>query len=284
MSRVARADGATTVTADDGGGFTYVHGHRRKPHVHPLVTPSGRALTAVEPADHPWHRGLWFTVKYVNGANFWEEQPPYGVLRHGSDPLVVAGSTSTAVTGIVDWIAPDRETVVVHDERRVALVELDEPGAVAVDVEVTLTAAVRVELDRTPFTTWGGYGGLALRGRPDWTDTVLRTPDGEGHERLLGVPAEWIDLTGTVDGAEAGLAWLDHPENPAAPVPWYASTRAATYGDEGWSNFANAAFLWDGPRTLLAGVPLAFRYRLILHDGPLPIDRIAALRRDWVGP
>ncbi|HSL57743.1 MAG TPA: DUF6807 family protein, partial [Acidimicrobiales bacterium] len=228
MTRVEHHPDATSVTADDGGGFTYVHGHRRKPHLHPLVTPSGRVLTAVEPPDHPWHRGMWFTVKHVNGDNFWEEQAPYGVLRHGSDPLVVTGSRTTALTGIVDWIAPDRETEVIHDERRLALVPLA-PDAVAVDIYISLTASIRVELDRTPFTTWGGYGGLALRGRPDWTDTVLRTPDGEAHERLLGVPAEWIDLTGTVDGATAGLAWFDHPDNPSAPVPWYASTRAATY-------------------------------------------------------
>ena len=42
--------------------------------------PSGRhavgvVLTQVEPADHPWQRGLWFVVKYVDGDNFWEELP-----------------------------------------------------------------------------------------------------------------------------------------------------------------------------------------------------------------
>ena len=50
----------------------------------------------------------------------------------------------------------------------------------------------------------------------------------------------------------------------AAP---YASTRAATYGDEGWSNFLNAAFLWDEPLSVPAHEPLSFRYRVVVHDG-----------------
>ena len=130
-------------------------------------------------------------------------------------------------------------------------------------------------LDRTEFTTWGGYGGLALRGRADWTDTQLRLPDGTVHDRLLGTPADWLDLCGTVDGRTAGVLLLDHPENPRHPVPWYASTRAATYGDEGWSNFVNAAFLWDEALPWPAHVPLPFRFRVVVHDGAWDVARCA---------
>ncbi len=48
------------------------------------------------------------------------------------------------------------------------------------------------------------------------------------------------------------VAILDHPANVRFPPPWYASTRAETYGD-GWANFVNAAFLWDGPLLVPAG-------------------------------
>jgi hypothetical protein len=75
--------------------WTYHWDARRKPYVHPLATPAGRVLTRVEPDDHPWHRGLWFTIKYVNGENFWEEDPPYGVLRHDS----TAGCSGSGPTG-----------------------------------------------------------------------------------------------------------------------------------------------------------------------------------------
>ena len=44
---------------------------------------------------------------------------------------------------------------------------------------------VIVVLDRTPFTTWGGYGGLAFRGAGDWTDTRILLAGCHGLGRQL---------------------------------------------------------------------------------------------------
>lgn len=233
--------------------WTYNADHRKRPNVHPLKTPSGITLTRDAPEDHPWHHALWFTIKFVNEENFWEEVDAYGVLRH------VDATT-------VHWIRPDRETVVIVDERTLAHVELGS-DAYAIDWSITLTPQVEVMLDRTEFTTWGGYGGLALRGRNDWTDTRLLLSDGTEHARVLGVPGDWLDLSGTIEGTEAGVLLLHHPDNVRHPVPWYASTKAATYGDEGWSNFANAAFLWDEALRWPALEPLPLRFRVVVHDG-----------------
>jgi len=249
--------------------WTYNPDHRKRPNVHPLATPSGAVLTRDAPEDHPWHHGLWFTIKFVNEENFWEEYDAYGVLRHVDDTTL-------------HWIRPDRETVVLVEERTLTHVPLDD-GAYALDWSTTLTPQADVVLDRTPFTTWGGYGGLALRGRGDWTDTRLLLADGEARERALGERSPWCDLSGAVDGGEAGVLFLDHPDNPSYPVPWYASTRAATYGDEGWSNFCNAAFLWDGPIEVAAGASLPFRYRVVVHDGTWDAAACTVAWEAWTG-
>lgn len=248
--------------------WTYNSDHRKRPNVHPLAAPSGAVLTRDAPPDHPWHHALWFTIKYVNEENFWEEQPPYGVLRHVDDSTV-------------HWIRPDRETVVIVDRRSITEVDLGVDDAYALDWSITLTPQADVELDRTPFTTWGGYGGLSLRGRPDWTDTRLLLADGSVHERVLGTPSEWCDLSGSVDGTTAGVLLLHGPSNPRHPVPWYGSTRAATYGDEGWSNFLNAAFLWEGSMYVEAGEELALSFRIVVHDGVWDVDRCAAEWERW---
>jgi len=247
--------------------WTYHPEHRKRPHVHPLRAPSGAELTRDAPPDHPWHHALWFAIKLVDGDNFWEEYDAYGVIRH-------VGPTT------VHWTRPDRETVAIVEERTLTHVELDE-GAYAVDWHSSLVPAEDAVLDRTPFTTWGGYGGLALRGRADWTDTRLLVDDGTAHDRVLGRPSRWCDLSGTVEGAEAGVLILDHPANPRHPVPWYGSTRADTYGDDGWSNFLNAAFLWDAPLEVPGGQPLDLRHRVVVHDGTWDRARCEAEWQRW---
>lgn len=247
-----------------------------------MRTPAGHTLTRNAPEDHPWHHGLWFTIKFVNEENFWEEYDAYGVLRHDDEPTVIEDGDAVTVAGALTWTRPDRETVALREDRRWTYRPLDD-DAYALDFETALVAPTAVVYDRTEFTTWGGYGGLALRGAGDWHDTRLLLDDGEERERALGERSAWCALDGLAGDSDApvGIAVLSAPASPRHPVPWYASTRAATYGDEGWSNFLNAAFLWDGPLTVAAEEPLSFAYRVIVHDGAWDRDRVVTAHDDF---
>ena len=64
-------------------------------------------------------------------------------------------------------------------------------------------------------------------------------------------------------------------------MPWYASTRQPAYELDGWTNFVNAAFLWDGPVTVSAGEELRLRYRFLAHDDRWDQDRVEAAWRRW---
>ncbi|MGI8938137.1 MAG: PmoA family protein [Iamia sp.] len=277
---VVEADGEVRLA----GAWTYRWGARRRPFLHPVTSPAGRLLTRDAPDDHPWHHALWFAIKFVDGDNFWEEMEPYGVIRHQGPPTVehVPGGV-VAVRGELHWIRPDRETVALVEQRSLSHVPLG-PDAYAIDLDTTLVPGAACRLDRTPFTTWGGYGGLTLRGPADWSDTRLMLDDGSTHDRVHGVPSAWSDLTGTPPGGgpsdAVGVALLDHPGNRRHPVPVYGSTRAETYGDEGWSNFLNAAFLWDEGMDLAAGEELRIRHRVIVHDGEWERDRLAVAWAD----
>jgi hypothetical protein len=247
------------------------HADHVRPHVHPVTTPAGHVLTVDAPPDHPWHHGLWFTIKFVDGDNFWELLEPYGVLEHRSAPTI----DDHALRGDLDWVRPDGDVAL---RQTVAITTVGGPDrdTTAVDVDVTLVADRDAVLDRTPFTTWGGYGGLAFRGRPDLVDSTITLADGE-HDRVLGVPSPWFDLSGFLgDGrVPVGITVLDTTSPGVGDVPWYGSCRSAVYGDAGWSNYFNAAFLWNGPMTLAAGEPMVFGYRVIAHDGLGDPDRIA---------
>jgi hypothetical protein len=281
-------DGPSADGIDVEGLWTYRWAARRRPHIHPVRTPAGHVLTRDAPDDHPWHHALWFTIKFVDEDNFWEEYDAYGVLRHDGPPSVVSAAGGVvAVKGRLEWIRPDRTTVALVEDRTWTHVPLG-PDAYAIDLDTRLVPTTDCRFDRTPFTTWGGYGGLTLRGAGDWTDTRLLLDDGSTHERVLGDSSRWCDLTGRPPGAEegvvAGMAILDHPGNHRHPVPWYASTRADTYGDDGWSNFLNAAFLWHEGMDVAAGEEVRIRHRVIVHDGEWSADRLQtawADLQDW---
>ncbi|HEX5613810.1 MAG TPA: PmoA family protein [Acidimicrobiia bacterium] len=230
-----------------------------KPHVHPLRAPDGVVLTRDETPDHPWQRGLWFAVKFVNGENFWEELDPFGVQRPGS-------------ADVVEWVRPDGD-VVITEHRTLRHVERSD-GAYAIDWTTVLTPRVEVLLDRTPFTTWGGYGGLAFRGAGDWADTRLLLDDGVETDAVIGTPSRWCDLS----SRERGVTFLDHPDNPRHPVPWYGNVRNPLYFTDEWTNFVNAAFLFHEPLTIPARESFTFRYRVIVHAGS---GDVASIDRAW---
>ena len=183
----------------------------------------------------------------------------FGIQRHVGPPE----QAGDAIIGDLEWIRPDRETVALREHREISTAMLGD-DAYALDWDVTLRAPHDVVLDRTPHDgTWGGYSGLALRGRADWTDTRLLLTDGEPKGRVAPQRSRWCDLS----SARAGVCILDHPENPGHPVDFYASCRAGDgYGD-GWANTVYPAILWNGPRLLPAGESLRLRYRVVVHDG-----------------
>src|SRR5437773_4262742 len=78
--------------------WRYVYGGKPKPFFHPLHTPAGHCLTLFEPHDHFWHRGLWFTIKFINGENFWEENDAFGTQRTLLPPAVMH-----APDGSIPW-------------------------------------------------------------------------------------------------------------------------------------------------------------------------------------
>lgn len=245
--------------------WAYVTDRAPKPFVHPVHAPGGRVLTVESPPDHAWHRGLWFAIKFVDGDNFWEEQEPYG-SQHEVD------------AGVLEWRRPDG-SIALREERLVRPVDIDiDETAYGIEWQSVLTApGDGAVLDRTPYTTWGGYGGLAFRGSPDWEDTRLLVADGSEHRRAIAVPSPWCDLS----GPDAGITFLDHPSNPRHPVPWYGASRSRVYG-EGWSNFLNAAFLFHEPWSLEPDAPLRLRYRVVVHDGRWDVDRAQAAWDAWV--
>jgi hypothetical protein len=254
----------------------YDYGSSPKPYFHPLRTLAGHLLTNYQPRDHVWHRGLWFAIKFVNGKNYWEENDTFGAQVTLGPPTVDHLATgATRFTSDIEWRHPEVSPPAIFERRVICLSILDE-SAYALDFDFTLTAQADILLDRTPYTTWGGYGGLTIRGSRSWINSNIRISDGTVTDRPTGFLGKWAQLHGELDGDRdliAGVVILDHPDNPRHPTPWYGGTGPGLY--------LNAALLFHEPMTLEQGQALRLRYRVLVHDGPKDTAEIDLAWREF---
>lgn len=267
-----------TIEIEAAGSATYRHGSALpKPCVHPITTPAGATLTGFEMSDHVWHRGLWFTIKFINGVNFWEENAPFGVQTSEVQPTAhFISPNQTRVAHRLNWTSEKTGPVF----REMRTLDFAHEGNVRwIDWTSELTAESELKLDRTPYTTWGGYSGLIWRTSREFHGATFTVPGGGTTQQLLGDRHEWALLQGKVDGGPnrlAAIGIVDHPSNPRAATPWYGKCA------DGYV-FFNAAFLFHEPMDVKAGTTLTFKYRVFYRDGHWTADEFTGLANDFRG-
>jgi len=236
-------------------------------------------LTSYRPPDHPWHRGLWFSWKYINKVNYWEENretAEAGGKTGWSVPRLETRPDFSARLTLDLTYQPAKGTVVLSEHRVISISAPDRTGAYSLDWTMTFRAADGdLELDRTPpvdsqgRNVSGGYAGLGLRASGDFRDVKVVTVDGPArydNYRFRGKsPA--LDFSGKIGNQTAGVAFLDDSANLNAPSPWYVLNNAPVY-------FINPAVLTWQPERLRAGEMLTLHYRVWVHPGRWTPERL----------
>lgn len=254
-----------------------------KPFCHPIRTPDGVEITVDAPIDHFWHRGLWFTWKFVNGVNYWEERQevvgrqitlaPPTVAAVDDDPEAVRWTSDIAWRDTRDGA----ETTRIR-ERRAITCRFKPEGALVMDWDVAQTAQEAVTLDRTPFTTWGGYGGLFIRMTQALHKQSIVFSGGVECDRPTGQNYLWGGIQGQLDtgrGRHAAFVFLPSPKNRRAPEPFYGSARA-------FSNFFGPAPLFHEPLALAQGETLRQAYRVLILPRRIEAAEAEGYYQDWV--
>jgi Methane oxygenase PmoA len=216
----------------------YHHGpDLARPYLAPLLDAAGRPVTADPgPADHPHHRGVWIGHRDVGGVDHWTEFAGHGRIAHrGFDEV------GTTIRERLDWLDPQGRPALA--ERRLLRVH---PGPV-LDLAVHLSARDAVTLGANKDASLA-----AVRVAPSMT-TIENAAGAQGEDACWGRRAAWCDFSGPA----GGIAVLDHPGNPRHPSPWHVRA----YG-----LLAPNPFL-DEPLRLEEGGEVAFRYRLVVHEG-----------------
>ena len=125
------------------------------------------------------------------------------------------------------------------------------------------------------------YGGLGVRGNRAWdhaadNPTRFLTANGvSDRQQAHATRARWCYLGGQVEGAQAGLAILGHPDNFRAPQPMRVHPK------EPFFNFAPQQF---GDMAIKPNRPYVSRYRFVTLDGAPDAAELARIWEDFANP
>lgn len=239
-----------------------------KPNFHPLALADGTTLTQSRGPWHPWHRGAWFSWKYIKGpsgvANFWEENHQTG---ESHNPTVIKAVSftprpdySAGIKLALEYVAKAKSELLLTESRTI------EVGAPTANGDYTITSIHRFKAARDLTLTKNIYGGFAIRckhGLP-WTFLDPKGNKIEANMAYQNQPPEWaaprapwVAFVKTVAGPTGGLAILDHPTNPQHPPVWCVVPRMPYF---------NPVLTGAGDIPLPADAELTLRYRIVVFN------------------
>lgn len=247
------------------------------------VAVRGTTLTNFKPEDHPWHYGLWFSWKYINKANYWEEDrqtgKAEGATRWETPAIETKPDGSVLIKLNVTYTHPSGR-VDMTESRVLKISAVAADGGYAIDWQADFTAGKDgAVLDRTPMPGEpdgkinGGYAGLGLRmAAPPLTfSTVCSTGVVERFVSERARPfAPAIALNFGKDGRDVGgIALFSDPANVGGNAPWYVVNSRDM-------RFACAAVLAPKVLTLKPDEKMKLHYRIAVRPTAWTVDLLQA--------
>ncbi len=236
--------------------------YKRAGYLHPVLSPAGRLVTGDFHPRREHHHGLWsaWTSTRFQGRkpDFWNVQAKTGSVEfagvdaHWSGP--VHGGFSGRKTFLDRSVTPHQAAL--HEFWTVTTYPVSE--ATVIDLLVTQVCATRDPLVLPRYR----YGGMGYRGNSQWTGRDLPkilTSEGETDRvKAHTQKVRWLHVGGPVEGAWAGLAMMDHPENFRSPQPVRVGE------SEPFFCFSPSQ---GGDWSIEPGKPYVARYRFVVMDG-----------------
>jgi hypothetical protein len=168
------------------------------------------------------------------------------------------------------WERPGAEAPF-DDHRRITL-SAPSPDLRVIDFEVTLTARIKVRIDKTNHSLFSARMAPELAVKAG--GTLINAHGDEAEKGTFGKPAPWMDARGTRDGETEGLAIFCDPKNRRHAAPWF--TR-----DYGFLSPTPFYWLEQGFVEFEPGEKLQLRYRVLIHAGAPPQEQLTAEHQRW---
>ena len=243
--------------------LNYSQTNDTKPYFSILGPVAGPNLVCVKPKDHVWHYGLWFSWKFINGVNYWEENNGKAEGKTTWAPPTIQTNDDGAATVAFAIRYGD----VLKESRTLLISKPDPEGGYTIDWSSTFTAVTAAKLDR--YLPWGGYAGMSARLSQSFTNVQSLTTQGpvDFAGNKTHVDASAAEQNGTIDGQDYGIAMV-------AEGTWYMICNPNP------PNFVyfNDAVLYKNPKELKVGESFSLRYRIYVHKGRWNADKLKSLK------
>ena len=259
-----------------------------KPFFNPIAVGGNSSLTNFKPEDHPWHYGLWFSWKYINHVNYWEESRESGQAAGStrwSTPVIDARADGSAtITMTVTYSRPAGD-VDMTEARVLTISAPAKDDSFTIDWDLRFKAGKDgAELDRTPMpgepngAVNGGYAGLSVRLAP-LTMSVMSTegpvtefPGSRARPNAAAVAGNFSDG----DKQVGGIAILSDASNIGEKAPWYIINQ-----ERDKFRFICAAILAPAIRKLPAGGEWNLTYRVAVRPIPWTQEALMGALKEW---
>jgi hypothetical protein len=260
-----------------------------KPFFHPLTVAGGPALTNFKPADHPWHYGFWFSWKYINHVNYWEEDRTTGHAEGATrwtTPVIETQPDGSAVIRLDVTYTNPSNGVDMTESRELKVSAPKSDSGYTIDWHARFTAGKEgAILDRTPLLgepdgkVNGGYAGLGIRmaGLPMTMSVVCTTGLVTHFESDRARPnAAAVGCNFTEGSKEiGGIAIFSAPKNAGENAPWYIINSEQM-------RFACAAILAPKIRTLAPGEQMNLDYRMAIQPQAWTTNSLQTSYAAWL--
>ena len=231
-------------------------------YIHPLYTPEGIVLTEEFPADHPYHRGVFWAWHQIfiddkRVGNSWIMQD---ISQNVRDVQTRIQNSMARMDIDVFWQSSHlkSEKPFVHEHTTI-LVHPMVDGVRKIDFEISLEGLI-------PGVSIGGaaddkgYGGFCIRMKlPE--DITFTSTEGVVIPKSLQIESgAWMDFSASFggDGNRAGLVIICHPTTPNYPARWILRQRRS---------MQNIVYPGRYRTELPVNQPVVLRYRTLLYEG-----------------
>ena len=260
--------------------FTFAT-NKAKPFIHPLCVNGGESLTACQPSDHRWHYGLWFSWKYINGVNYWEEDKKTGKAEGATkwDPpqITTQENGSAKITMNLRYISTNDHPMMT-EQRDIVFSAPAKDGSVTIDWTGKFTAGDEsLVLDRTPMpgephgAVNGGYGGFAFRAaqtpaRCDFVTIEAPVTDWQSDRSRPNSKAAACNVT--KDGRTDGAAIFSAVSNTGGDSPWYMVNSTSMH-------WFSPSLLAPAPKKVQPHEGFTWKFRVITKAGAWTPQQLA---------